>query len=296
MKQSNYDVNKWLSSIFTKGETPSGECVEVIRVADGESVEVWSGGSYFGSGGGYVDNRFTSENEPEEDESKHGKSTDNGFVSETSRFLIMKSPMVIYTESGDGINGGRVFYQKAFVCASDEMIQAAKISDPFIPTGWSLEMDNDAGYLAWFLKPHYWHDSPVDTGLKLAKETYGAGGKVTLIYFPEDGSQPIPINEWRWFTECYCEARWDETGELQCTCEKMEIPETIERAVELLEIDRQLRKALCAYMKKGQGMMQAIKIAAALAQKKEKIPVVKPELTTMQAAYLKAVFKKQQRQ
>jgi hypothetical protein len=83
----------------------------IIRVKVGETHEVpWAGGSYFGSGGGWGKWMIWG-NVTETSGQRH----DNGFCVEGTTFVTFNSPSAVYTASGDGINGGRVFYRKLFV-------------------------------------------------------------------------------------------------------------------------------------------------------------------------------------
>lgn len=84
----------------------------IIRVKLGETVEVeTSTGSYFGSGGGWGRHeewgQFTRE---------WVKSDDNGFTTHPFyRYTFDKGPAVVYTATGDGINGGRTHWRKLYV-------------------------------------------------------------------------------------------------------------------------------------------------------------------------------------
>jgi hypothetical protein len=264
MKKDKYSINQWLSALFTEGQTPWGKDVKIVRVPEGESVEIWSGGSYFGSGGGYT-HSYWAGSEPLVDTEKKGGHTDNGFVSESGTFYIMKSPMVLYTTSGDDIGHGRVFYRRAYVCATEDQIAAAKLAAPYEPTGWRLKTHDFYGYKSWSLKPLYWGSDLAEHGLKLATKTYGGGGNLTLLYIPEDGSMPIELGSFYWTTECHCDAQYydfDDSDAPECICENDPIPNSIEEAVRFLRSSKKLRQALEAYLKGGKGMMVAIKAAA----------------------------------
>lgn len=224
-------------------------------------MEIYEGGSYFGSGGAYV-NAYWAGEEPQVDSARKGGYTDNGFTSESGMWYVLTSPSVIYTVSGDAIGrNGRVFGRTAYVCATEAQIEAAKLAEPFVPTGWYLETHDFYGYNSWSLQPRFWGE-PGDAGLRLARNTHGNGESVTLLYFPEDGSHPIALGSFGCYNECYCDARWDESGEILCICKGEEVPSTVEGAVRLLKVSRHLQEALNAYLQGGKGMMQAIKAAA----------------------------------
>jgi hypothetical protein len=296
MKQLKHSLNQWLSALFSKGTSPSGKSVDVIRVAEGEAVELWSGGSHFGSGGGYTVSYWAAEAGPEVDTTKKGGYKDNGFMSESSGFYVMKAPMVLYTTSGDAIGeDGRVFYRRAYVCASDAQIEQAKQEEPYEPTGWKLDTSVYHWYARWQILPVYWGER-ADTGLHLAHVSNGNFSGAHLFYFPEDGSYPIELETWIHYNECHCDAALDDTGATPCVCSDTEIPENLERALQLLEVNRNLRKALDAYMKGGKGMMQALKAAAVLAKQGAEAPGVvgldsddQENMTTLGAALRKAL-------
>jgi hypothetical protein len=74
----------------------------------GESIEVGRGGTaYFGSGGGW--GRWEVFGQISE---RAVSSRDNGFaVYETVEVTFDHGPAILYTASGDGINGGRLFWK-----------------------------------------------------------------------------------------------------------------------------------------------------------------------------------------
>ncbi len=113
MRKSTWSLEKWMDSI-EKGKLPTGEKAQIIKVEDGEIVEIWySGGQTFGSGG-YTVQAIYAGNEPQKLEDVNTR--DTGFICEHSAKFKLTAPCIIWEYSGDGINGGRTFRNNVYVC------------------------------------------------------------------------------------------------------------------------------------------------------------------------------------
>lgn len=134
VKLSTVSLEQWLDST-AHGFMPDGRAVRVIRVLDGDIVEVWvSGGQHFGSGGFYAGAVYAG-NKPTR--SRAGRTARTECVSEESEMLQFTGPCVVFSYSGDGINGGRCLRREVFLCAtSDQIAQARRrVRRPMTPRG-----------------------------------------------------------------------------------------------------------------------------------------------------------------
>jgi len=124
MKKSNQSLEQWLE-VAVRGRRLNGE-ISVVRVAEGQVVEIWHDGcAHFGSGGCDSGAVFVG-NQPIK--VGVGQSTDNEFVREESAAFEFHAPCVVYEYSYNLLgNPVRYFRQNLYVCVSLEDMKAATI-------------------------------------------------------------------------------------------------------------------------------------------------------------------------